>query len=303
MATMRVLVTGGTGFIGSNLALELAKDGHDVVATGASNEQRFSHPHIRILYGGVFGINWDAVGPVDALFHQGAIADTTVLDKEEMFRANVETSKKLFEYAVAHGCKNIVYASSTAVYGNLPPPYREDGALNPLNPYAESKAAQDAFAKEFGIAHPDVRIIGLRYCNVYGPRENHKGTMSSMVYHLARQMKDRNPKLFKHGEQQREFVYVDDVVRANIMALSASANGVVNCSTGKPRTFNELVEILNQVLGVSRIPEYIDNPFGATYQSHIECDVRKAKELFGFSAEFSLEQGVKAYFDSGFLPR
>ena len=298
---MKALVTGGTGFIGSNLALKLAEEGHEVVAIGASHEQKIEHPNIRVIYMGALEIPWDKLGAVDVLFHEGAIADTTIYDKEQMVRANVETSKKFFEYASQHGARKIVYASSCAVYGDLPGIFTEDGPVKPLNAYGESKVMQDEYALEFAKTHPSISVIGMRYSNVYGPRENHKGRMANMIFQLAEQMRKGNPRLFKMGEQMREYIHVDDVVRANMLAVNAKQSGIVNISLNPPRTFNDVVAILNKVMGLTRTPLYIDNPYIGKYQSHIECDVTRAKELFGFSATIGLEEGIQSYFDSGYL--
>ena len=116
---MRCLVTGGTGLVGSNLTLSLQKQGHEVIITGHESEQVIPEFHGKCLYPGILGIDWDAIGSVDVLFHQAAINGTRVKDKDEIMRANLESSKKLFKYVINNGCKKIVYASSTAVYGEL----------------------------------------------------------------------------------------------------------------------------------------------------------------------------------------
>jgi ADP-L-glycero-D-manno-heptose 6-epimerase len=300
---MRVLVTGGTGFVGSNLALALEEAGHEVLVTGDRSEQELTEFKGQVLYRDRGGIPFKQVGEIDALFHQGANADTTVLDRSVMFRDNVETSEALFHYAAEHGVKHIVYASSTAVYGNLPTPYREDGPVAPLNPYGESKAALDVFAMRFASAHPSIRVVGLRYCNVYGPREDHKLKMANIIYQLALQMKTGNPRIFKWGEQKREYIYVKDVVQANILSLDARESAVLNCSGGEPTSFNEIVRLLNRTLKLDRQPEYIDNPYEGLYQNHIECDVSRIKSVIGFVPHYSVAQGIQDYFDTGFLPR
>jgi ADP-L-glycero-D-manno-heptose 6-epimerase len=298
---MKVLVTGGTGFVGSNLTLELLRAGHDVAITGNEAEQKLPGFTGKLFQPGFLGIDWDAIGNVDVLFHQAAINDTTSRDEREMFRANVEAPRSLFEYAIGHGCRKIVYASSTAVYGNAPAPYREDGPTHPLNAYARSKLAFDTWAMEFARTHPDLTVVGLRYCNVYGPREGHKGSRASMVFQLARQMRTGNPRLFKHGEQKRDYLYVADAVRANLLAAEAAASRIVNCGSGRATTFNRLVELLNAALGTRRTPEYVDNPFAEVYQSYTECDMTKAKEVIGFVPAFDIERGIAAYAKSGFL--
>ncbi len=300
---MRCLVTGGTGFIGSNIALELLNQGHEVIITGNYYEQNLPEFQGKTLYPSFIGLDFSRIGKVDALFHQAAINDTQFKDKSEIFRANVDSSHELFKHVIAAGCKHIVYASSTAVYGNLPAPYLEGMPLAPMNPYAESKIALEKVAEELQHKHHDVVFIGLRYCNVYGPREFHKGKLSTMIYQFAQQMQKGDPKMFKYGEQRRDYIYVKDVVKANLLAAKATKSGVVNCGSGKATTFNDIITLLNKVLGLNRKPVYIDNPYGKDYQSHTECNMDKAKELIGFVPEYDIEKGIKEYKESGFLIR
>ena len=298
---MRILVTGGTGFIGSNLVLELMKGGHEIIITGHDAEQKIPGFKGKYLQSSLIGIDWQAIPKIDVLFHSAAINDTAHMDREEMFRANVLSSKELFRHVTEKGCRRIVYASSTAVYGNTPVPYKEDGPFELLNPYAESKKALDEFAAEFSKQHPEVRVVGLRYCNVYGPRENHKGKRATMIYQLAHQTKSGNPKLFKFGEQKRDYIYVKDAVRANLLAAEAKESCIVNCGFGRATSFNHIVKILNKTLGSNRTPEYFDNPNPENYQSHTECDMTLAKEKLGFVPEFDIERGIADYHQSGFL--
>jgi ADP-L-glycero-D-manno-heptose 6-epimerase len=296
---MRILVTGATGFVGSNLVKAIART-HEIVAVGRRAEQ--SPAHIPIMhYGDLLNIPWKNVGHIDALLHQAAITDTSVRDRDFMMRVNLESSKILFQEAARRGCTRIVFASSTAVYGNTSSPLREDGPLDPLNPYAESKVLLEEYAKEFVIEHPSVCVVALRYCNVYGPGESHKGPMASMIYKLARQMQTGDPTLFAYGSQRRDYIYVDDVVRANVAALDAEESCVVNCATGASPTFNEVVDVLNDELGLARTPVYIENPHPDSYQSDIRCDVSRARELLGFTAEYDLARGIREYHASGLL--
>ncbi len=295
----RVLITGGTGFIGSNLALELQRQGMEVMVTGNEAEQKL--PGIRCFTPTFFGVDHRRIGKIDYLFHQAALNDTTNLDHDEMRFANYGASKDLFKWAIENGCKRIVYASSTAVYGDVPAPYRELGPVNPLNPYGKSKLDIDEFVRKVVSKHPDVRIVGLRYCNVYGPRESHKGHRASMVYQLAQQMVRGPPRIFEWGDQKRDFIYVADVVRANIMAAKADSSCIVNCGSGQAYTFNEIIGCLNGVLGTDHKPVYIKNPYENFYQNHTECDMSLAKEKIGFVPKYDIKGGIRAYYDSGFL--
>ncbi|MBI2662863.1 NAD-dependent epimerase/dehydratase family protein [Candidatus Woesearchaeota archaeon] len=299
---MKALVTGGTGFIGSNIAIELINQGSEVIITGNDTEQKIPNFKGKLLQPSFVGIDWDAIGKIDVLFHEAAINDTQFMDKSEMFRANVKSSKKLFEYVIKQGCKHIVFATSTATYGNQPAPYIEGKTKQiPINPYSESKIKMEKIALKLAKEYPDVKIVGLRYCNVYGPRENHKGKRSTMIYQLAQQMLNGNPKIFKHGEQKRDYIYVKDVVKANLLAAKSEKSCILNCGSGKATTFNNIIKELNKVMGLNKQPEYIENPCGENYQSYTECDMTLAKELIGFIPEYTFEKGLQDYYNSGFL--
>ena len=298
---MKALVTGGTGFIGSNIVRALLARGDDVSITGHDAEQRLPDFKGKLLQPSLVGIDWEALPPVDVVFHQAAINDTTSADLREMLHANVTASLALFEHVVQQGCKRIVYASSTAVYGDGPAPYKEEQSLHPLNPYAQSKKQLEEETARFAKEHPDVIIVGLRYCNVYGPGESHKGARASMIYQLAQQMRQGSPRLFKSGEQRRDYIYIKDVVEANLQAAKAASSGIFNCGSGTAISFNDVVQLLNKVLGTARTPEYIDNPYAASYQSYTQCDMGRAKERLGFTPRYTVESGIQDWVQSGGL--
>lgn len=292
MEKIKCLVTGGTGFIGYNLTKQLQKEGYDVLITGKKDENYEDVKDFIVGYD-LFELNWDKISYMDILFHEAAIVDTTIINRAEMLRVNVEASKLLFEQAAKHGCKHIVYASSTASYGNEPAPYKEEiTKQKPLNPYGESKKLLDEFAIKFSKEYPEITIVGLRYCNVYGPYDTHKGKMRCYLSQIAEQMIKGNPRLFIDGEQKRDYIYVKDVVRANILASQAKESCIVNCGFGKAISFNEIVSILNKVLELNRTPEYIENPYKEVYQNFTECDMSLAKKKIGFVPEFSIEKGI-----------
>ncbi len=293
---MKAIVTGGAGFIGSNLSLALQEKGWDVAVIDNFLTGDF---HNLIEFRGdviaedVNVADWDALGPVDAVFHQAAITDTTLCDQKQMIAANVEGMRKALQFAAKHKIP-FVYASSAAQYGNEPAPQREDGPIKPLNVYAFSKMLCDQLA--WGAAKQyRIPVTGLRYFNVYGLREQYKGKASSMIYQLAQQMrKGKRPRIFFDGEQMRDHIYVKDVVDANLKAFEAKKSGVVNIGTGKAVSFNRLIEVLNEVLGTSLEPDYFENPY-EFYQSKTQADVSRAKKLIGFEARYTIEEGMRDY--------
>ncbi len=287
---MRALVTGGTGFVGSNLVHRLHQDGWEVLYTGPETENRV--PGTRVG-NSIRLLPWDGIGRIDVLFHQAAITDTLVTDPVEMFKVNTVAPLGLFADAIRHGCRRIVYASSCATYGDSPPPFREDGPTAPLNVYGQSKLLLDVLAATLA---DKATITGLRYSNVYGPGEAHKGRMASMVWQLAGQLRrGENPRLFEHGQQKRDFVYVEDVVAANLRAAEAGVSGVFNCGSGTANSFSHLLAVLQRALGTDRPVQWVPNPHPAGYQVLTLCDMRNAAGLLGHVPRYSLEEGIRDY--------
>ncbi len=302
---MRFLVTGGAGFIGSNLAkaLERQYPGSRVFVL-----DDFSSGHFKNLIG--FGgevITADLSEPelwnwlienfkFDAVFHQGAITDTTVMDQKRMMQVNADSLRYILQACLHWGAK-LIYASSAGVYGNSPPPMREEEGLEPENIYGFSKLMMDRIALDFMQEHTQIMVVGLRYFNVYGPGEQYKGKTASMVYQLYRQIKEgKRPRLFKWGEQKRDFVYIEDVVRANLLAFEREASGIFNIATGQARSFNEIVSLLNKYLGTDYEPDYFDCPYDF-YQNYTQADLSKARQMLGYEPLYSLEEGIREYLE------
>jgi ADP-L-glycero-D-manno-heptose 6-epimerase len=296
----RYLVTGGAGFIGSNIAFALQEERK----AGVVVLDNFSSGNYKNLLGFAGDIVADdinstvwfeKVGRVDAIFHEAAITDTTVMDQRHMMAVNTDGFRNVLEFAEKTGVKRVVYASSAGVYGNGPCPMREDTVPTPENVYGFSKAVMDNVAREWAAAHPDMTLVGLRYFNVYGPREYYKGHAASMMFQLYHQMKaGRRPRIFKFGEQVRDFVYVKDIVRGNLNALDAQKTCVCNLGSGRPGNFNEVVEALNKAMRLDLAPEYFDNPY-PFYQLRTHADLRQAKANLNYAPEWNLENGIADY--------
>lgn len=295
---MKCLVTGGAGFIGSNLALHLQKEGHEVsvlddFSSGHENNLKGFRGEVIRADVATFDLS-SKLKTVDAVFHQAAITDTTVTDEAKMFHANVDGFRNVLDFAATVGAK-VVYASSAAVYGKGPSPMKESQELSPTNCYGVSKARMDEMAQKVIRNGGIPSIVGLRYFNVFGPREEYKGPAASMIYQLAQQMKSgKRPRIFRDGEQKRDFVYVKDVIHANLLAFQSGKSGVVNIGTGKATTFNAVVETLNQLLGQSSPPDYFDNPY-AFYQDYTEADLTQSALLIGYCPQYTTQEGMKDY--------
>ena len=295
----KYLVTGGAGFIGRNIAKTLEAQGHEVTVLDDFSK----NGHFKNLIGfkgDVITADLFEYMPTDmyfdAIFHEAAITDTTVMDQKAMMEQNVEAFKNLLAFAADNEIKKVIYASSAATYGNGPVPNVETQPTHPENVYGFSKAIMDNVARQFADDNNDMKIIGLRYFNVYGPGEYFKGKMASMVYQLYNQMKaGKRPRVFKHGEQMRDFVYVKDIVKINLCALNnGKETGVYNAATGIPRDYNDIIKCLNKELGTNLEPEYIDNPY-PFFQLKTQADITKSKEKLGYEPDYSLEAGIADY--------
>lgn len=298
-----ILVTGGAGFIGSNLTLKL-QELHPAARIVVVDD--FRSGYFKNLEGfrgdfiaaDVSRLDWNAQfgdRSFDAIFHEASITDTTVHDQLLQTHDNVEGFRRLLEFAKPTHTP-IVYASSAATYGiGAAGAMKESQPPAPANVYAFSKVQLDNLARQFAREHASWKIVGLRYFNVYGPCEIHKKAAASMIYQLYTQMKaGKRPRVFTAGEQRRDFVYVKDVVRLTIAALNAPKSGVYNCGSGIAFSFNEVIAELNRNLGTSLEPDYFENPF-SFYQPHTEADLTLTKSELGFTPEYPPATGIADY--------
>ncbi len=295
----KYLVTGGAGFIGSNIAKTLEAQGHEVTVMDDFSK----NGHFKNLIGfkgDVIAADCFTFMPrdmyFDAIFHEAAITDTTVMDQKAMMEQNVEAFKNVLTFAAENEIKKVIYASSAATYGNGPVPNVETQPTHPENVYGFSKVIMDNVARQFAADNRDMTIIGLRYFNVYGPGEYFKGKMASMVFQLYNQMREgKRPRVFKNGEQQRDFVYVKDIVKINMCALrNGKETGVYNAATGIPRDYNAIIACLNKEMGLNLEPEYIDNPY-PFFQLKTQADMTKSESKLGYKPDYTLEAGIADY--------
>ena len=310
-----IIVTGGAGFIGSNLVKALNAMGRrDIwVVDDLSDGHKFVN--LRDLdiadyidfeeFIAMIQNDQGHLPPIDVIFHQGACADTTEWDGHYMMRTNYDYSKQLLHFALRENIP-FIYASSAAVYGANHVFVESRSNEKPLNVYGYSKWLFDEYVRRL-LPTLASKVIGLRYFNVYGPREAHKARMASVAYHLMQQLRERDQvKLFKgsdgyaDGEQRRDFVYVDDVVKVNLWCWQeAKQSGVFNVGSGNSRSFNDVAHALIKAHGHGRI-EYIDMPeeLAKAYQSFTEADLTALRSA-GYHAEFtSLETGLSSYYQN-----
>ena len=329
----KIIVTGAAGFIGSYMVSYLNRKGYYniIIVDEFSDLEKKSNYRSKRFVDFVERerfIEWIYHEPfkIDFVFHLGARTDTTEFDYSIHEKWNVEYSKKVWQYCTEKGVP-LIYASSAATYGNGELGYKDDhdivGQLKPLNPYGVSKNEFDKWALEQGSQPPF--WAGLKFFNVYGPNEYHKGRMASVMFHSYNQIKETGKvKLFrshkpeyKDGEQLRDFIHVDDVaaimfwmmeVISGQLAIgngqSRLTNGIYNVGTGKARTFKDLVTAIFNSLNLKPEIEFIDTPedIREKYQYFTEADMNKLRTA-GYDKTFlTLEQGIGSYVKDFLLP-
>ena len=294
-----ILVTGGSGFIGSNIALELQNRHPDARITILEDFRSSCFKNILGFKGDVLAydcsdkawMSWTKGKKLDIIYHMAAITDTTILDEQKMMYDNVEGFRNILDMAVEKKA-TVVYASSAATYGSIDRPIQESDAGNPNNIYGYSKWIMDQLAPSY---YDKIKVVGLRFFNVFGPREYYKGHAASMIYQLALKMMDgHRPRIFKWGEQKRDHIYVKDVVTACLMAHKAKESTVMNLGTGQATSFNEIVDAVNEALGTDMKPEYFDNPY-SFYQNFTQADMSHHEKMTGFRCHYSTREGILDY--------
>ena len=306
-----ILVTGGAGMIGSNIVHGLNERSRDdiLVVDDLTDGTKFRNiADARIAdYEDrddfLARIERDEDLGLEAVFHQGACSTTTEWDGRFMMRVNYAFSKQILHYCARRKIP-FVYASSASVYGTSST-FREEPAFErPLNVYGYSKKLFDDHVRALlpAITSP---VAGLRYFNVYGPRESHKGAMASVAFHLHQGLKSGEPlRLFgAHGgygagEQRRDFIHVADVVAVNLWSWDMGVSGIFNCGTGRSHSFRELAEAIVECHGRGEI-EYVAFPehLKGRYQSFTEADVSRLRAA-GYNASFrDVQTGVRDYIE------
>lgn len=310
-----ILITGGAGFIGSNLAFYFQENypkAKIVVLDSFRSGETFSNGNLKSFghFKNLLGFKGIVISgdindksilksleknyKFDYIFHQAAISDTTVSEQDLMIKTNVNAYEDLLKIAIKHKA-NMIYASSAATYGDSNK--FEVGYEKPNNAYGFSKVMMDNVTYEYLKKDLDISIVGLKYFNVYGPREFFKNKTASMVVQFGHQiLKGLTPKLFVGSDKiLRDFIYIEDIIQANIKACKPKKSGVYNVGTGCARSFEDIVNILQKELQINNGKEYIKNPYIGSYQFFTQANIQTSKEFLGYNPKFSLEEGIKAY--------
>tara|TARA_B100000902_G_C27194605_1_gene855783 strand:+ start:329 stop:1201 length:873 start_codon:yes stop_codon:yes gene_type:complete len=280
-----IAVTGGSGFIGRNLLNSLEGEKINVDFTQSSKHPAMD-PYFFLL-----GLENGTITP-DVILHNGACSSTTVSDPHYVMTVNLEYSQRLLKVCMKKGIR-LIYASSASVYGDGP--FMEIASKKPKNLYALSKAMFDDYATAFEGHAP--QIVGLRYFNVYGPHESHKGDMASVMYKFFQQVKSGSPiTLFENSDKYiRDFIYVKDIVAINKFFIeNKEVSGIFNAGTGKARSFYDIAKIYTDTYGTEINEVKMPKKLVGKYQEFTQSDNLKLNEVFTHTF-YTLEEGAQDY--------
>lgn len=298
---MSILVTGGAGFIGSNLVEDLLASGKKVTVldnldTGSTSNLKNPSGDLEVIEGNCAYVSRLNLKP-EAIYHLG-IPSSSPMYKRNFFLVGeaINGFIAVFELARCAKCR-VVYASSSSLYSGLTPPHSEDMSIQVTDYYNEARLAiervAELYKRLFGVSS-----AGMRFFSVYGPKEKAKKQYANIVSQfLWEMMKGKSPVIYGDGTQTRDFTYVKDVVRAMILAMDSDCHGILNVGTGTAYSFNEVVDLIseeriNEGIGSEIKPRYVDNPI-KNYVSRTLADMSKTKEILGFEARYTLNDGIR----------
>jgi len=303
MKNKKIVVTGGAGFIGSNLARHLSNENNHVIiidnlSTGhlENIQDLIAADKVEFIKGSITDLNilQDVFRGCDYVFHEAALPSVPRSIKEPLLtnQANIDGTLNVLVAAKETGVKKVIYASSSSVYGDTPTlPKHESMAPNPLSPYAVTKYAGECYCQVFTRVY-GLPTIALRYFNVYGPHQDPASEYAAVIPRfVTRTLNHQNIVIYGDGQQTRDFTFVADVVRANILAAENKISGVFNMAGGKRITLNDLAQTIMMLC---------DNTVNIVYEDvrpgdimHSLADISKANKGFGYSPEYDINSGLK----------
>jgi len=295
---MKVLVTGGAGFIGSNLVEALVKLGNEVTvlddfSTGSIENLRNVKRKIKMIKASCLKIPKLKLEPSKLIFHMGIPSSSPLYRKNPLLVAEaIEGVINIMELAKEKGAK-VVYASTNSVYRGCPKPHKEDVVAKPFDYYTETRLAMERLAEVYYQFH-GVSSVGMRFFSVYGPHERAKREYANVISQFLWAMcRNERPIIYGNGKQTRDCVNVSDVVRACLAAGEADLGcEVINVGTGRETSFNRVVELLNSALGKSIEPKHVENPI-KNYVFETVASLSKARKLINYEPNVSLEEGIE----------
>jgi len=295
---MKAIITGGAGFIGSNLAEVLSRDNEVIIVDDLStgNEANIRGFEIELVKGSVTDLDLlrKTFKGADYVFHQAAIPSVprSIKDPVSTNEANVTGTLNVLIAARDCSVKKVIFASSSSAYGDTPElPKREDMNPNPLSPYAVTKLIGEYYCSVFDEVY-DLKTVALRYFNVYGPKQDPHSDYAAVIPKFIKRIQEGKPPIiYGDGNQTRDFTSVDDVVNANILAAESDAKGVYNVATGKRITINELASVIMAIMGRDLDPIHEKPREGDVL--HSLGDITKAKKDFGYAPGDKLEANLK----------
>ena len=292
---MKFLVTGGAGFIGSNLVEELLKQNNEVIVLddlSTGNIDNLKGLDVTFIKASCSTALEQKIKGLDGIFHFGIPSSTPIYRNDRMVVSTaIGDFIKILELARREKCK-IVLSSSSSVYNGNPTPWKEDMEIIPTDFYTEARYLMERLAKVYHDFY-GVKTVVLRFFSVYGPKEDSKKNYANLVSQFLWKMKkNEQPTVYGDGSQTRDFVYVKDVARACIMAMGSKIDyDIFNVGVGKNYSIVQLVEVLNKKLGKNIKPAYVENPL-KNYVDQNLADTTKTKRVLGFEAKISLEEGI-----------
>ncbi len=293
-----VLVTGGAGFIGSNLVEALVEKGNDVtvvdnLSTGTEKNLEKVEDKIKLIEAPCSEISELDLEEPEIIYHIGIPSSSPMYREDPLLVGSaINEFIKIMELSKKTDAK-VVYASSSSMYNRREPPHQEDMEVDAFDYYTEARLTMERLAKVYKELH-DVDSVGMRFFSVYGPHEKAKGKYANIISQFFWKIKDgETPVIYGDGKQTRDFTHVSDIVKALLKAGEKDLDyEIINVGTGEETTFNEVVKLLNEKLGKSIEPEYVENPI-ENYVDRTLADISKAKKLLDYEPSVTLEEGVE----------